>query len=243
MRIGVTFAVQAEFAPWRRMRNFTRIKETEFVTRSGDTEVHAFITGIRARRFHLPTVDLCVASGVAGSLKKEHGIGSVLVAMAVKREDSETVMRPDELLARAAIQCGATPVAFFCTTDNIVSTASEKSRLGQIADAVDMESYPILTEVQRQGIPAVAIRVISDAADHDLPLDFSRAINKDGKLEWLPALSQVAASPSRLPHLMRFGLESSRAARKLAHFLDKYLECLTHKTHLMSTTGVESRGA
>ena len=225
------------------MRNFTRIKETEFIARTGDTEVRALITGIRARRFHLPTSDFCVASGVAGSLKAEYPIASVLMATAVKREDSETVITADEVLRRIAIRCGATPVNFFCTTENIVSTASEKSHLGQIADAVDMESYPILAEAQRRGIPSVAIRAISDAADQELPLDFSRAINQDGKLEWLPALSQVAASPSSLPKLMRFGLESSRAARKLALFLDKYLECLTHETHLTSTTGMENRGA
>ena len=229
MRVLVTFAVQAEFAPLRRMRNFNRVSETEFVMKSGDTEVHALITGIRARKFRLPDADVCIASGVAGSLRTQHTVGSVLVAKTVKRDDLE--VQSDACLVETAVQCGAELVDSFYTADNIVGTSSEKSHLGKIADAVDMESYPILAEANRRGIPAVAVRAISDTADQKLPLDFSRVINEDGKLEWLPALSQVAASPGSLAQLVRFGFDSSRAARQLAEFLDKYLECLAAGAH------------
>ena len=235
MRIIVTFAVQAEFAPWRRIRNFDCITDTEFMTQIDGSEVRALITGIRARKFCLPAADLCVVSGVAGGLKAQHSLGSVLVAKAVKRENQEACSTP--ALVETAAQCGALPVESFYTADNIVNTLLEKSRLGQIADAVDMESYPILAEASRRGIPAVAIRAISDTADHNLPLDFSRIINEDGKLEWLPALSQVASSPGSLPQLVRFGLDSSRAARRLADFLDKYLRCL------VAESVMENRGA
>jgi adenosylhomocysteine nucleosidase len=222
MRVIVTFAVQAEFAPWRRIRNFDCITNTEFMTQIGGSEVRALITGIRARNFQLPAADFCVVSGVAGSLKARHGIGSVLVAEAVKRENREACSTG--VLVETAAQCGAIRVESFYTADNVVNTASEKARLGQKSDAVDMESYAILAEANRRGIPAVAIRAISDTADQNLPLDFNRIINEDGELKWLPALSQVAASPASLPRLVRFGFESSRAARKLAAFLDKYLE-------------------
>jgi nucleoside phosphorylase len=242
MRIIVTFAVQAEFAPWRRMRNFKRTGEGAFVMRSGETEVHALITGIGARKFELPPADLCLVSGLAGSLKPEHPVGNIVVANAIKREGNETVMTSDDTLVRTAMQCGATRVDFFCTANSVVSSPSEKSRLGRIADAVDMESYSIMAEAERRHIPAVAIRAISDTADQSLPLDFSRAIDEDGKIDWLPALAQVAASPRSLPGLMRFGLESSRAARKLAHFLDRYLRCLMNDADsILSSAQVEVR--
>jgi nucleoside phosphorylase len=232
MRIIVTFAVQAEFAPWRRLRTFKRIGKNAFLMRDGGTEIHVLITGIGARQFKFPMADLCVASGVAGSLKKEHGVGTILVAKASKREDSNETTPSDDSLIRTAMQCGATRVDFFCTANSVVSSPSEKSRLGRIADAVDMESYSIMAEAERHHIPAVAIRAISDTADQSLPLDFSRAIDEDGKIDWLPALAQVAASPRSLPGLMRFGFESSRAARKLAHFLDRYLRCLMTEADL-----------
>jgi hypothetical protein len=232
MKIIVTFAVQAEFALWRRMRNFKRVGESTFVIQNGATEVNALITGIGARKFHLPTADICLISGVAGSLKTQHRIGNILAAKAIKRESGETSMTSDKSLLRVATDSGATPVDFFYTAGTVISSVSEKLRLGQIADAVDMESYPIMAQAQQHGIPAVAIRAISDTADQNLPLDFNRAIDEDGKIDWLPALSQVAASPGCLPQLMRFGLDSSRAARKLAHFLDRYLECLTAEADL-----------
>jgi hypothetical protein len=233
MKIVVTFAVQAEFAPWRRIRDFERAgSETAFMTRTGDTEIHALITGIGARKFELPAADICLVSGVAGSLKQEHRIGDILVANAARREGNEGVLASEESLVRSAVECGATPVAFFYSAGTVVNSASEKLRLSQKADAVDMESYSIMVQAQRRRMPAVAIRAISDTADQSLPLDFNRAITADGKIDWLPALSQVAASPGSLAQLMRFGLESSRAAKKLAHFLDKYLSCLKAEADL-----------
>lgn len=201
--------------------------------RSGETEVHALITGIGAGKFQLPSADICVVSGVAGSLRQEHRVGDILVAKAIRREDSEEIMTSDDALLRTAASCGAMPVDLFYTAKTVVGEPSEKSRLGQIAGAVDMESSLIMGQAQRHNIPAVAVRAISDAVGRRLPLDFNRAITAEGKINWLPALSQVAASPGSLPHLMRFGLESSRAARKLAHFLDRYLECLIAEPELI----------
>jgi nucleoside phosphorylase len=242
MRIIVTFAVQAEFAPWRRARNFKRTGEGAFLMRSGQTEVHALITGIGARKFELPPADLCLVSGLAGSLKPEHPVGNILVAKAIRREGNEAVMTSDDTLVKTATQCGATPVDFFFTAGTVVGSPSEKARLGNTANAVDMESYPIMAQAKQHQIPAVAIRAVSDTADQCLPLDFNRVITADGKIDWLPALSQVAASPRSLAQLMRFGLESSRAAQKLAHFLDMYLKCLMIKADsILSSAQVEVR--
>lgn len=232
MKIIVTFAVQAEFAPWRRMRNFKRTGEGAFMVRDGTTEVQAFITGIGARKFQLPPADICLVSGVAGSLKNEYRIGDVLVANSVKREDIETIMTSGESLVKAATRCGAVPIGFFCTGNTVVSSPAEKSRLSRIADAVDMESYAIMAMAHQCGIPSVAVRAVSDTADQKLPLDFNRAIDENGNIEWLPALSQVAASPRSLPQLIRFGWDSFTAARKLAYFLDRYLNCLTAEASL-----------
>jgi adenosylhomocysteine nucleosidase len=214
------------------MREFKRTGKGTFVMRDVAVEVHAVITGIGARKFQLPAGDICLVSGVAGSLKEEHHIGNILVAKRVKSEGIETVVSSENSLVTAATRCGAVGVDFFYTANTVVGSSSEKARLGRMADAVDMESYSIMAEAQRRGMPAVAVRAVSDTADQSLPLDFNRAIDENGNIDWLPALLQVATSPLRLPHLMRFGWDSSRAARKLAHFLDKYLICLTAEAGL-----------
>jgi adenosylhomocysteine nucleosidase len=218
-RIIVTFAVRAELAPFRRLN-----------TSKG---VRPVVTGIGARNMQTELqqslsegADLCVASGLAGSLKREHVVGTILVASAVRRGGTSTVMRSDSSLLKVAVECGATPVEYFYTADTVANSVSEKVRLGETADAIEMESFQILAEAHRHGVPAVAIRAVSDSVDRDMPLDFNRAIGKNGEIGMLRALQQVVAAPSRLPQLVRFGFESARAARKLARFLDRYLRCL-----------------
>ena len=43
-----------------------------------------------------------------------------------------------------------------------------------------MESFFILNEAQERGIPGVAIRAVSDAADERLPLDLTRCLMTAG---------------------------------------------------------------
>ena len=131
------------------------------------------------------------------------------------------------------VAAGAHPARFQCV-ERVVTTATGKRGLRQQtgADAVEMESGVIRAICGKHNVPSATVRVISDTANEDLPLDFNRAIGKDGEVGWLPALSQIAAAPGRLPQLMRFGLESSRAARGLAQFLERYLKCLTAEAKL-----------
>ena len=241
MKIIVTFAVWAEFAPWRRMLSFERFGQSDviYLARHDGTEVYAVITGIGARNAQTqlqkllaqPT-GICVVSGLGGSLKRQHAAGTILVAKAIRCGNTETIRRSDDHLVNLAAQCQAAPVDFFYTSGTVVSSASQKLSLGETADAVDMESFYVMSEARQHGVPAVAVRAISDPVDQNLPLDFNRAIGEDGEIGWLPALSQIVAAPGRLPQLMRFGLESSRAARGLAQFLERYLKCLTAEANL-----------
>ena len=51
MRVLVTFAVEAEFVPWRRIRNFVASSDrncTVFTTQIGQAEVDVLLTGIGA---------------------------------------------------------------------------------------------------------------------------------------------------------------------------------------------------
>ncbi len=227
--------MRQEFGFFGKMWSFKRVSNHPrlYFSRRGGVEVHALMTGIGLRGvgselrsfFELP-VDICIATGLAGSLRAEHKIGAILAAGAVRREGSQTALRSDETLLKSAIECGATPVACFHNSDRVVTSAAEKLRLGEHADAVEMESFQIMTEACERDIPVVAVRSISDTVDRDVPLDFNRAINSRGEIGWYSAMSQIASGPAAIPRLMRFGFESSRSAKKLAYFLDRYLNCL-----------------
>jgi nucleoside phosphorylase len=155
----------------------------------------------------------------------------VLVARTVRTGVGDEFIASDSRLRRLAAVCGARVVDAFYTADRLVQTAREKAALSLLADAVEMESYPILEEARKWRVPALAIRVVGDAADADLPLDFNRAMKSSGRLSLPRLLAQLARQPRRLPGLLRLSAESRRAATKLAAFLDSYLETLAGFAH------------
>jgi nucleoside phosphorylase len=243
LRIIVTFAVRPEFASWRRLWGFKRVNRGRvpiYFTHRGPAEVYAVITGIGARgeqtefeELLAKPVHLCVVSGLAGSLSKQHGVGTILVAKAVKGDTSGTPITSNDSLVKIASRCGATPVEFFYTSTAVVNSSAEKLRLGQTADAVEMESFQIFNAVRQHGIPVVGVRAVSDPLDTNMPLDFNRVVGEHGEIKWFPTLFEVVRMPERFPQVLRFSLQTSRAARQLAHFLDRYLK------HLIGTAGLQ----
>src|SRR5260370_1667215 len=94
MRILVTFAVEAEFAPWRKLRTLQpmTVEGIEmFHAQIGRAAVDFVVTGMgmeNARRAaELATSvphTICIAAGFAGSLKTNHKIVDIFVARAVQ---------------------------------------------------------------------------------------------------------------------------------------------------------------
>ncbi len=245
MRILVTFAVEAEFAPWRRLRKFATTsvaskmpgwKATYAVYRANidGVEVHAALTGMgyQVARLAMGTLleeltpDVCVSSGFAGAVKATLRPGDVLAASWVRPLQGERRIASDPDLVEVASQCGAKRVDCFVSSNHVVSTALEKRPLGEFADAVELESFRILCAAKGRGIPAAAIRVVSDAADEDMPYDFGRFLDQFGRVSWPRALAQIAARPGRIPQLARLTRQSQLAAESLCRFLSRYVAAL-----------------
>jgi nucleoside phosphorylase len=235
MKIVVTFAVRAEFANWRRS-GFSQIEKAKpqvFRMKTAEAEVYALLTGVgmvSSRDELLETLkiraDFCIASGFAGGLKRQYKPGSIVVARTVHTDTNQTILASDGALVAAAVRCGADPVNLFFTSKTIVNATAERLRLAKIADAVDMESYHVLAEARRAGIPAVAVRAISDSPDEPLPIDFDRVLDGRGEVRWLDLLAQLANQPGQLAKFTRFGIHSLGAARNLARFLNRYVKFL-----------------
>lgn len=236
MRILLTFAVAAEFAPWRKRRGFEKIakgKAQFFRARIGDSEVNVLLTGVGGKDAWLEAtkaiwggeVDICISSGLAGALRPEYHLGDILAARAVQAAGRKQVAA-DRQLVRLAQEHGALAVDSFYSADHVIGLASEKRELASLADAVEMESREVLYEVAAFGARGVAIRGISDRADQNLPLDFNRVVTSTGEVSIPRVLGEMVRHPSSTAGLIRFANQSRVAAEKLAAFLDRYVEAV-----------------
>jgi adenosylhomocysteine nucleosidase len=241
LKILVTFALENEFAPWRAAHDFRKVQWEDseaFVADIAGAEVGVVLTGVGTRQAKLAfpkaawgeseSLEFCISSGLAGALKPEFQIGQILGAKSIISESPQTeslragLPSSSSLLSFAA-DCGATLVDRFFTTEHVVGTAEEKRHLGLTADVVEMESFEILRAATEEGIPAIAIRAISDTANEDLPLDMTAVFNEEGQVSLPRVLGQVALHPGAVPGLVKLGKQSKIAAESLARFLDQYV--------------------
>jgi hypothetical protein len=114
--------------------------------------------------------------------------------------------------------------------------------LAGIADAIDMESFHVLSEARRAGVPAVAVRAISDSPQRRLPIDFTRLVTPEGQVAWPRMIAEMLKHPGRLPAFVRFSIDSLTAIRNLSTFLDRYVSFLgTNETSFKTSAEHISR--
>lgn len=238
----VTFALENEFAPWRSRHSFREGTwggaDVHFAALGG-ADVAVLLTGVGPRAAKLAvskiawgesgTIECCVSSGLAGALRPEYSIAQVLAAREVASEalrgagGAVSVVASSASLLSFVPDSGGIVVNRFYSADRAISKAEEKKHLGKSADAVEMEGFEILSAAAEAGIPAVAIRAISDEAGEDLPLDMNQVFSGEGQLSIPRVVGQLARHPQSLPGLMKLGQQSKKAAESLAQFLDLYI--------------------
>lgn len=179
------------------------------------------ITGIGVRNASIAVQDylsankprLVLTCGFAGGLNPAHPLGQVLF-------DDAQGGRFKNQLAHLGAQAGR-----FIHSDRVVVTTQEKAQLREKSggDAVEMESSAIVPACHERGIPVIVLRVISDTATEDLPMDFNRFSRPDGSLSMPRLLLGIAKAPSTIPELIRFQGRLKQAAKNLATTLDRFL--------------------
>ncbi|HWF19919.1 MAG TPA: hypothetical protein VG754_11660 [Verrucomicrobiae bacterium] len=156
---------------------------------------------------------LVLSCGFAGGLNPDLKLSEIVF-------DSDAESGIAEKLA----SLGAKPVRFHCN-ERVAITAAEKKALRQTtgADAVEMESSALRKICREQKIPSATIRVISDTADENLPLDFNALMTRDMRIDFTKLSLKLLAGPQKIPHLIRFQKQTSEAAEKLAEILEQLL--------------------
>ena len=201
----VCFAVKEEAKHFLALRSADRERIKVVITGMG--RANAALSFGMALLDHHPA--MVVTAGFAGGLNPKLAAGQVVF-------DAETKTGLERRLKGA----GAVAGEFHCAGQVAVS-AAEKAELRKStkADAVEMESGTIRKLCQMANIPSATVRVISDAANEDLPLNFNALMTADQRISYARLVWAVAKSPRKIPDLMRFQKRADAAARKLAEVL------------------------
>jgi adenosylhomocysteine nucleosidase len=154
--------------------------------------------------------------GFAGALNPEFRIGDVLFD-----EDF------DAGFGEKLRSLGASSAKFYCST-RVATTVAEKVELRRTTggDAVEMESAVIRTICREHKIPSATVRVISDTANEDLPLDFNALMTSEQKISIVKLASTLVKSPTKVPRLLNLQRNTRFAARRLAEVLTGLLRAL-----------------
>src|SRR6266436_693778 len=244
MRILITFAVEAEFAPWKRMHEFRKEEllsgghaqgaSAVYRTQVGNVYLDVGFTGIgwsgvNQGLDHLLSKkpDVWISSGLAGALRDSLQLSDVIAPHAVlsktSAESPTDRLEVDKELRELALNTGAKAAECLLTTCRVLTLAVEKKAQGSAAELVDMESFDVIREARKRGSRGVIIRAISDSADEDLPIDFNDILSRRRQVSLPRVLLRLAKNPLATPRLIRFGKQSRKAAQSLALFLDSYV--------------------
>lgn len=123
----------------------------------------------------------------------------------------------DPEIEATLLALGGYGVKFHCA-DRVAVTVAEKAALRKAtgADAVEMESAIIGGVCSEAGIPFATVRIILDAADENLPLDFNRLMNAKQEMSYLKLTGALVKSPGKIGQLKKFQKRCQAAALKLA---------------------------
>ena len=246
MRVLVTFAVDAEFAPWRKLRAFRHIDYDGlqlWCTDAGTVQITVLVTGIgtesSAQAMGLMMqmadenkhFDVCVSSGLAGALDEALMPGDIIAPQSLIAENKHSEAPSEQLkvhpeLRKQAVAMGAIAADCLLTSHQVMAKASAKRACSSKAQSVDMESFEIVKEAQAWGAQSVVVRAISDSAKEDLPINFNLTLSKKQQVSVSKIVWQLAKNPVALPAVLRFAAQSRKAAEKLARFLDAYVQTM-----------------
>jgi hypothetical protein len=202
----VCFAVKEEGKFFNPPAN-VRVLYTGMGRRNAFAKIDAYFANAR----EMPSGVL--TCGFAGGLNPSLELGAILYDM------DEGAPWEKALLATKA------KLARFECADRVACTADEKYKLWQTTgmDAVEMESDTIRQVCLRKNIPSATVRVISDTAHQDLPLDFNRILTPDHRIDFAKLTARLLLKPRLIAQLLRFQGQTITAAQSLGAFLESLL--------------------
>jgi hopanoid-associated phosphorylase len=178
---------------------------------SDPARLRALLDGLVPSRY-----SAAVSFGISGGLDPALNAGDVVIATQITSDADVWPMAAalvgalaDRLsmlgtsVSRAAVAGVNAPVM------DAAGKATLRTKTG--AAAVDMESHVAARFAAAAGLPACALRVISDPAERGLPPLATRALKPDGRVDFPAVLAGIAGNPGQIPLLIRAGRDARMA--------------------------------
>jgi len=238
-QVGVVFAMGLEAEAFEnRLSGVIAIHGGRFTVKQGGLQGRGVVvirSGVGSENAAAATAALIaghrprfvISAGLAGGLQSHIKCGDIVMPDAIVAEDGRRLAI--NLRVPAGEQSAGLHVGPLLTIDHVAFKADQKRQLGrqQGALAVDMETLGVAEVCQREKQRFLAIRVISDGVDDELPPDVERLIRKK---TWMRRVSAAAGTimrrPSTVKDLWRFRETAHICSRRLATFLVGAIEQL-----------------
>lgn len=249
--LGVVAAMPQEIAPFlRRVRGYHREQvagfnlyrfplngKPVFLIESGMGPAHA--AAATAALIEKAAPGVIVNFGFGGAVLPGLEVEELVLADRVYQLDGEglnEVPAPDAALGALALEsCRKVGLNLrrgsFITASGIVSKMAMAGALGtEIAlPVLEMETAAVLRTASAAGIPVVALRGVSDAADEELGFAIEEFCDEDLNLSPWRILRALLRRPGLVPQLVRLSGNSKRAGRNVALAAELSLQALARR--------------
>lgn len=122
--------------------------------------------------------------------------------------------------ARGSVTDRKYQTGLLISIDHVAVTSAEKSELHQSgARAIEMEAAGVSAKAQQYNLPFYCIRVVTDTAGENLPLDFNEMRDANGRFSRSKIIWAALRRPALFPKLLNFDLRCKNAAQALGDFI------------------------
>ncbi|HME08649.1 MAG TPA: hypothetical protein VKG25_16455 [Bryobacteraceae bacterium] len=117
--------------------------------------------------------------------------------------------------------CPNASIGALISSDRVAVTAAEKAELRTAGgDAVEMEAAGVARAAGRLSLPFYCVRVVTDTAGENLPLDFNRMRDAQGRFSRFQIVAAGLRNPGVVfPKLMKLNRRCKSASKALGVFL------------------------
>ncbi len=178
---------------------------------------------------HYP-VQVILSLGFCGGLVPELKAGELVICTRLFHGQSP-VMESTNALVELGKHVAKPTEAGLVTVSRPANQRQQKEELAKkySAKAVDMESYWIVAEARRRGIPCLVVRAISDPVDHDLP-NLEGVSSGSGKWSKRKAFFYFASHPVETFRLSHLYFGNRRAKRNMFNFVNNFASAYQDQT-------------